>query len=103
MGARFSRDSHMGVQVALDRVLADQDCSRRHDEDGDGVGASAHTKQGTVVAFDWHLAGEVVDPELGQSLPHTAGGGAPLGLPELVHRGSPVWAWLISLGILLYN
>ena len=88
MRARFFRDSRVRFQVVLDRVLADEDCSCRGDEDGDGVGAGPDAEQSAVVAFDWHLAGEVVDPELGQSLPHAAGGGAPLGLPELVHQGS---------------
>jgi hypothetical protein len=95
-----SRD--VGVQVARDRVLADEDCSCRCNEDGDGVGAGAYAEQSSVVTLDWHLAGEVVDPELGQPLPHTAGGGAPLGLPELVHD-APLWACLSWLGILLYN
>jgi hypothetical protein len=72
MRARFFRDSRVRVQVVLDRVLANEYCSCRGDEDGDGVGASPDAEQSAVVAFDWHLAGDVVGPELGQSLPHAA-------------------------------
>jgi hypothetical protein len=103
MRARFLRNSDTRVQVALDRVLADEDCSCRRDEDGDGVGACPDAEQSAVAAFDRHLSGEVVDPELGESLPHATGSGAPLGLPELVHNNSPLWACLNPDGILLYN
>ena len=91
MRARFGWDRHVRVQVVADLTLADQNPSFWCDEDGDGVGAGPDAQQGSLIAFDWHLAGEVVDPELGQSLPHAARGGAPLGLPELVHRDSPQW------------
>ena len=93
MRARFSWDRHVRVQVVADRLLAHQNAPPfRGDEDGDGVGACPDAEQGAVVAFDWNLAGQVVDPELGQSLPHASGSGAPLGLPELVHHNSPFWA-----------
>jgi hypothetical protein len=72
MGACFFWDSRVRVQVVLDRALADEDRSCWRDEDGDDVGASPDAEQGAVVAFDWHLAGDVVGPELGQSLPDAA-------------------------------
>jgi hypothetical protein len=99
----FFRNGRVRVQVVLDRVLPDEHCSCRGDEDGDRVGASAYAQQSAVVALHRHLAGDVVDPELGQPLPHAAGGGAPLGLPKLIHQGSPLWACVTSPGILLYN
>jgi DNA-binding transcriptional ArsR family regulator len=73
------------VEVDEDRLLADEDLAAGCGEDGDGVRAGALAQQDAVILLDRHLPGQVVDAELGQPLPDTAGGGTPLGLPQLVH------------------
>lgn len=71
--------------MRADHVFADQHLLVGRDENGDRVGARAVPEQGSLISVDRDLAGDVVDAELGQSLPNAARGRTPLGLPELVH------------------
>src|SRR6266487_3456938 len=77
------------AEVAEDVLLADDRRSVLQPEGGDRVRAGGLDESSALVALGRHLAVEVVQPELGQSLPDPAGGGTPFGLEELEHVSSP--------------
>ena len=86
MGLRIGRGGHPHVEIGGNRVLADDRVAVICDEHGDGVAAGAFAEQETVLPLDGDLPGDVVDPELGEPLPNTTRGWAPLRLPELEHQ-----------------
>jgi hypothetical protein len=91
VGARLGRHRDVSIEVRADHVLAGECLPVRSDEDRDAVAAGSFAEQQALFALDRHLARDVVDAELGQPLPHAAGGRAPLGLPELVHQVKMIW------------
>jgi hypothetical protein len=85
MSSRLRRFGKLTVEVAEDRLLANDGGSVGEDEGRNRVRASCPDELDTVLFVDWHLTDEIDDAELGQPLPDTSGGWAPLGLVELEH------------------
>ncbi len=85
MRFRLERLHKMFAEVDDDVLLADYGGAVLEPERWNRVGAGRRAENCARLAFDRHLAVDVVEPELGQPLADAARGGAPLGLEQLEH------------------
>jgi hypothetical protein len=93
MRFRLVRLRDLFAEVHEDVFLANHGGAVLEPERGNRVGAGRRAKGDARLAFDRHLAVDVVEPELGQPLADAPRGGTPLGLEELEHLPQrPPWA-----------
>jgi len=85
MRVRLERLREVLAEADEDVLLADHGGAVLESERGDRIRADDSSQGGARLALDRHLAVDVVEPELGQSLADATRGGAPLGLEELEH------------------
>ena len=85
MRFRLERLHEVFAEVDEDVLLADHGGAVLEPERWNRVGAGRCAESGARLAFDRHLAVDVVEPELGQPLADSPRGGAPLGLEQLEH------------------
>ena len=87
MGGSLRRLGEASCEKVENRVLADDQIVAR-EQHGDRHHAGSRLELVAILAVDWHLVHEIVEPELGQPLAHASRGRAPLRLVQLEHTYS---------------